>query len=64
MEAKKVLSLGTESRKVAMFVPIWVAATALLWFGKLTPDHWVSVTTWGYGVLAVGLTAEHFGKKP
>ena len=55
------LALGTESRKVAMFVPVFITATVFLWFGKVDVASWVELTKWAFIVLAAGLTAEHFG---
>ena len=59
---KRYLSLGTDSRKCAVFMVVWASCTALLWFGRVTPDNWIDLTKWGYGFLAAGLTAEHFEK--
>ena len=59
----KVLSMGTESRKVAVFMVVWVAATTLLWFGKLDTMGWIDLTKWGFAALAAGLSAEHFADK-
>jgi len=58
------LALGTESRKVAMFVPVFVLASVYLWFAKISPADWVELVKWSFTALAVGLTAEHFGQKP
>jgi hypothetical protein len=53
-------SLGTESRKVLVFVPVFVVATALLWFGRVDQANWVDLTKWSVMALFAGLTAEHF----
>lgn len=58
------LALGTESRKVAMFIPVFVVATVFLWFGKVDQANWVDLVKWIFMALAAGLTAEHFGSKP
>jgi hypothetical protein len=39
---------------VAFCVAIFVAATGLLWFGKLTSAEWVSAVTWTAGILVLG----------
>jgi hypothetical protein len=53
-------SLGTESRKIMVFVPVFIVATVLLWFGRVEQDNWVDLTKWLFGFLAAGLTAERF----
>jgi len=58
-----VLSVGTGSRKVAMFAPVFVASLALVWFGKMPSGEWVELIKWTFGALAVGLSAEHFAAK-
>lgn len=56
----KFLQLGTESRKVGVFIPIFCASLALVYFGKITGADWIGLMEWGFGALAAGLTAEHF----
>lgn len=57
------LALGTESRKVAMFVPVFIVATVFLWFGRVDQGNWIDLTKWMFLGLAAGLSAEHFAKK-
>jgi hypothetical protein len=57
------LALGTESRKVAMFVPVFIVATTFLWFGKVDQANWVELVKWMFVGLAAGLTAERFAPK-
>lgn len=59
----KKLSLGTGSRKAAMFVVILGLGTAMCWAGKLTGPEWISLVQWTFGLLAAGLTTEHFAKQ-
>jgi hypothetical protein len=62
---KNILSAGTGSRKVAMFIPVFLVSVAFVWFGKMTSAEWVTLVQWTFSALAVGLTAERFaGQKP
>ena len=59
----KALSLGTGSRKAAMFVLAIGLATGMCFWGKISGAEWVSFTQWLFGFLAAGLTVEHFSGK-
>ena len=59
----KKLSLGTGSRKAAMFVVAIGLGTGMCWAGKLNGQEWLSLVQFLFGFLAAGLTAEHFAKK-
>jgi hypothetical protein len=59
---KSWMSLGTESRKVVVFAPIFIVSCVFLWLGKVGSAEWVDLIKWGWTALAVGLTAEHFSK--
>ena len=63
MDTKHVLSCGTASRKVAMFVPVFVVSTALLWFGKIVSAEWIELTKWSAMTLFAALSVEHFAPK-
>lgn len=54
------LAFGTESRKVAMFVPVFAVGCVFCWFGKVSAADWVDLVKWSFTALAVGLTAERF----
>ena len=56
----QVLSFGSGSRKVAMFIVCLTLATVMAWFGKVTGPEWIGFVQWLFGFLAAGLTAEHF----
>ncbi len=63
MTMKNALSLGTDSRKVAMFAPLFLIACVFLWFGKIVSAEWIELMKWTYTALAAALTAEHFAGK-
>lgn len=56
----KVFSLGTESRKVAVFLPLFASMALLCYFGKITGAELAGFAEFGFTALAAGLTAEHF----
>ena len=56
----KKLSLGTGSRKAAMFTLAMGVSTAMVWFGKISGAEWLGFIQWLFAFLAAGLTAEHF----
>lgn len=58
-----MLAAGTQSRKVAMFVPVFITACVFCWFGKITSAEWVELIKWSFTALAVALSAERFGQK-
>ena len=59
----KKLSLGTGSRKAAMFVVAIGLGTGMCYSGKLTGAEWLSLVQFLFGFLAAGLTAEHFSRQ-
>lgn len=59
----RALSLGTGSRKAAMFIVAMGISTAMLWFGKITGQDWIGLVQWLFAFLAAGLSAEHFATR-
>ena len=58
---KQSLSLGTDSRKIAVFVPVFAASCVYLYFGKIASAEWVELSKWSIMTLFATLTAERFG---
>ncbi len=56
----KLMSLGTESRKVVLYVPVQVFLSTLFYFGRMSEAGFLDFTKWGLVALFAGLTAEHF----
>lgn len=64
MSFKELSSMGTESRKVAVFMLVWVSLYVPFLVGKVTETGFIEFSKWCLLGLFAGLTAEHFSQKP
>lgn len=51
------------SRKFLTMVVLEMITTALLWVGKIGPEHWVEVTSWLAAAYFVANVGQRFAEK-
>lgn len=59
MAIKNLEYRGARSTELHLVLLLWITATALLWFGKIEPPTWATVSEW----TIIGYVAGRIGSK-
>ena len=61
MKLGNLFNMGTESRKIATFAPVWLTFTVAFFLAKMSEAGYIEFSKWAIIALFAGLTAERFG---